>query len=131
MTFVDTGAWFAFLVKTDSNHRAVFSWMEKNENSLLTTDYVVDETLTLLRTRGHREKALKFGRSVFLDQSITLHFLTPSEISDTWKVFERFSVKEWSFTDCASKFIMESLGIHTAFSFDQHFRQFGSVVVVP
>jgi len=39
--------------------------------------------------------------------------------------------KEWSFTDCTSKFVIAQLAIAYALSFDQHFRQFGTVIVVP
>ena len=48
-----------------------------------------------------------------------------------WQVFRRFSDKEWSFTDCTSKVVMDRLGITTAFTFDHHFRQFGAVTLVP
>ena len=40
-------------------------------------------------------------------------------------------VDDWSFTDCTSKTVMDSLGIRTAFAFDGHFREFGSIEVVP
>jgi predicted nucleic acid-binding protein len=53
------------------------------------------------------------------------------EILRAWEVFRHFADKEWSFTDCTSKVVMEDLGIDTAFTFDHHFRQFGSVTVVP
>ena len=43
----------------------------------------------------------------------------------------RFRDKNWSFTDCTSRMVMEKLAIGTAFAFDQHFRQFGTVSVVP
>lgn len=46
-------------------------------------------------------------------------------------MFRRFDDKMWSFTDCTSKWTMEKLEIKQAFSFDHHFRQFGSVSVVP
>ena len=61
----------------------------------------------------------------------TIYYLTKDDIRDTWQVFTRYADKEWSFTDCASKVIMEKLGITEAFAFDQHFRQFGTVNVVP
>ncbi len=48
-----------------------------------------------------------------------------------WETFRQFSDKGRSFTDCSSKVVMERLGITQAFAFDQHFRQFGSVTVVP
>jgi predicted nucleic acid-binding protein len=45
--------------------------------------------------------------------------------------FRRFADKDWSFTDCTSCVVMQKLGITTACSFDHHFRQFGTVSVVP
>jgi uncharacterized protein len=48
-----------------------------------------------------------------------------------WSVFKTFSDKGWSFTDCTSRVLMERLGIAQAFAFDEHFRQFGTVTVVP
>jgi len=67
----------------------------------------------------------------FLAGLINIEYLTPQDIRDAWHVFERYLDKDWSFTDCTSKVVMERLGITTAFAFDQHFRQFGTVTVVP
>jgi uncharacterized protein len=58
MIFVDTGAWFAAIVPTDPNHQRAASFLATNREPLITTDYVVDETLTLLRARGERQRAL-------------------------------------------------------------------------
>ncbi|MEO6391427.1 MAG: DNA-binding protein [Pyrinomonadaceae bacterium] len=52
MIFVDSGAWFASVVPSDPGHAAATHWLEVNNEPLITTDYVVDETLTLLRARG-------------------------------------------------------------------------------
>lgn len=51
MIFVDTAAWFASVVPSDSEHQKAILWLTNNTESLLTTDYVIDETLTLLRAR--------------------------------------------------------------------------------
>ena len=37
------------------------------------------------------------------------------------EVFERFTDKEWSFTDCVSYAVIERLAIKKAFAFDDHF----------
>ena len=106
--------------------------MSSNDESLIATDYIIDETLTLLRARGERAKAIAFGRRMFDQNSpVIIHYITRAEIAAAWDVFQRYSDKEWSFTDCTSKVVMEALGVATAFAFDQHFRQFGSSVVVP
>ncbi len=131
MIFVDTGAWFASIVPTEIKHAEASRWLAHNQEPLLTTDYVVDEVLTLLRSRGEAPRALVLGERL-LDQNLALvHFLSETEIRDAWNVFRRFADKQWSFTDCTSKVVMERLGVTTAFAFDQHFRQFGTVQVVP
>lgn len=52
MICVDTGAWFAAFVPNDPDHVAADAWLEANREPLVTTDYVVDELLTLLKMRG-------------------------------------------------------------------------------
>jgi predicted nucleic acid-binding protein len=65
MIFVDTGAWFALLVPTGRDHLAAESWFERNIQSLVTTDYVIDELLTLLRMRRQAERARPAGVTLF------------------------------------------------------------------
>ncbi|HET6576611.1 MAG TPA: PIN domain-containing protein [Fimbriiglobus sp.] len=132
MTFVDTSAWFAILVPGDQNHHRANTWLKAYPGQLLTSDFVIDETLTLPRSRGQGDEALDWEATMFGPNSpAAVHYLTPAEVAAGWDVFRRFADKDWSFTDCTSKTVMESLGIATAFSFDQHFRQFGTVTVVP
>ncbi len=132
MIFVDSGAWFALLVPTDSNHSAAVGWSSNNDETLVTTDYVIDETLTLLRARGESAKAIAFGTRMFDPKCpVVVHYLSPAEVAGAWQVFHDFADKDWSFTDCTSKVVMEALGARAAFAFDQHFRQFGTVAVLP
>ncbi len=131
MIFVDTGAWFAAAVPSDPNHPAASSWLSSNTEPLLTTNYVVDETLTLLRARGEKTRALLLGEGFFNDRLAEIYLLAEDDISFAWEAFKRFDDKEWSFTDCTSKVVIERLGITQAFAFDHHFRQFGTVQVVP
>ena len=45
-----------------------------------------------------------------------------------WEVFEQFNQdKTWSFTDCTTKVVMDSLGIQHVFTFDHHFEQMGFI----
>ena len=39
--------------------------------------------------------------------------------------------KEWSFTDCTNIVLMERLGNNHSFAFDEHFKQFDKITVVP
>lgn len=131
MIFVDTSAWFASVVPSDSNYQAASSWIQQNTQPLLTTDYIVDETLTLLRTRGELSRAFSLGEVFFSGELATIHYLTETDIQQTWAVFRQFSDKAWSFTDCSGRIVMQKLNLIEAFTFDHHFRQFGFVTVVP
>ena len=123
MIFVDTGAWYASLVPTDPDHAKALRWLAANDSPLLTTDYVIDESLTLLRVRGERNRALILGARFFQVGIAEIHKITTADLMHAWQTFEHFDDKNWSFTDCTSKVVMEQLGIH--------FHQFGTIQVVP
>ncbi len=130
--FVDSSAWFAATVPWDANHAAAaVGWLQATPGRFLTTDYIVDETLTLLKSRGERTRADELGTDLFSGTWVELHYLLPEEIQHAWDVFRRFRDKAWSFTDCTSKVVIEKLHLTTAFAFDHHFHQFSSVSVVP
>jgi len=131
VAFVDTGAWFSIAVPWDMNHIDGRNWFESNVEPLITTDYVIDETLTLLRARREPERALMLGEHLFSGVLADIYYVSSEDIEESWRTFRQFSDKGWSFTDCTSKVVIEKLGITHAFSFDQDFRQFGTVVVVP
>ncbi len=56
--FVDTGGWYATIVRKDHDHDAARQFLADNDAPLLTSDYVMDETVTLLQSRvGHNYAA--------------------------------------------------------------------------
>ena len=131
MIFVDTGAWFATFVPNDPDHPAADAWLATNAEPLVTTDYVIDELLTLLKMRGEYQRALRLGASLFTGEIARLVWIVPDDVQEAWTIFQRYQDKGWSFTDCVSRVIMQRLAIQTAFAFDEDFRQFGTVTVVP
>jgi predicted nucleic acid-binding protein len=134
LIFVDTGGWVAYVLSDDQYHTSATRWMHLNQQPLITTDYVIDEALTLLKARGEPVRAQQPGLLLFGSNSrgsVHVHYLTQEDILDGWQVFYSYIDKEWGFTDCTSKIIIEKFGIQQAFAFDHHFRQFGTVIVVP
>jgi uncharacterized protein len=131
MVFVDTSVWFAKFVPDDPEHSRVTAWFDSAKDLLLTTDYCVSETLTLLVARRRRQRALIAGRA-FFDRSLAdIHFMTEAQINRAWILFQQGPATNWSFTDCTSKIVMDELGIQTAAALDEHIWQFGNVTVVP
>jgi predicted nucleic acid-binding protein len=111
MIFVDTGSWFAAAVPTDPSHHAASLWLAGNTEPLLTTDYVVDETLTLLRARGERARSLLVGEAFFAGRLAKIYTLDEADVALAWETFRCYDDKEWSFTDCASKVVIERLNV--------------------
>ncbi len=131
MIFVDISAWYASTSVREINHQDAKHFLVSVRERLLTSDYVVDETLTLFRSRGETQHALTFGAEVIDGSFAHIISITEQDFAAAWNVFQRFADKEWSFTDCTSRVVMERLGIQRAFAFDDHFRPFGTVTVVP
>jgi uncharacterized protein len=131
MTFVDTGAWAALFVPADPLHDAAREWLRENRDRLITSDYVVDEVLTLLKTRFSAQASIRGGQALFGEHFSQLVYLTSEDIERAWKVFRSHADKRWSFTDCTSLAVMGRLRISKAFAFDKHFSQMRGVRRLP
>lgn len=130
MIFVDTGAWVALEDVKDSHHETALQFKRellRERTRLITTSYVLDESYTLLLLDVGYLKTVRFKHAI--DEMIRLKLVvafhvTPDIEVEAWKVFERFNQdKQWSFTDCTSKVMMERLGLVEVFTFDHHFDQ--------
>lgn len=115
---------------TDPNFDKATDFLTNNDETLFTTDYVVDETLTLLRARGEQKRALMIGEKFFEGELAITYRLSKEDLQPAWETFRGFKDKDWSFTDCTSKVVMENFAITQALAFDRHFRQFGNVTVI-
>lgn len=129
--FIDTTAFVALEDEDDENHEAALSFREKIKQektafrALYTSNYILDEVLTLLRLRISHRAAVIFGETVKRSKLVrTLQVTTYTE-EKSWEIFKKYADKNFSFTDCTSFAIMEQEAISTAFTFDKHFQQFG------
>ena len=129
--FVDTGAWFAYFVRRDPDHAAAVQWMKTNRIPLLTTDFVLDELFTLLKLRENHAVANAAGNLLLHGGVTRVERISGEDFARAWAIFEQYNDKDWSFTDCTSKVVIERLRIVYAFAFDNHFEQFGTVIRVP
>ena len=131
MIFVDTSAWYARYAPRDANHSAAKAFHLANHLPLVTTDYVIDETLTLFKARGNSEIAFRIGPKLLTAQLARLIHVTEHDVESAWLLFAAHRDKKWSFTDCVSYAVMKRLQIIEVFAFDEHFNQFGFATVRP
>lgn len=126
--FVDTSAFYALQDKADVlEHPAavdIAKQLEAGKVSWLTTDYVLDESYTLIRGAFGHGLAVAFGRDV-QKGTVEIVQVDPAVQRKAWEIFERYSDKEFSFTDCTSFAVMREGRIPAAFTFDRDFQQFG------
>ncbi len=129
MIFVDTSAWYAFEVEDDVNHEQackLLAEMASGKHGIsVTTDYVLDETLTLLRSRRSLASASAFIDKIRKSKSVRVFWIDESLFEKALVIFQRSNLKSWSFTDCTSFALMKDLSVHNAFTFDLHFKEAG------
>lgn len=133
MIFIDTSAFYAMEVQTDVNHvKASEVKAEIAENKYgapLTTNYIIDEVVTLLRFKAGHKEAVEFGNKIRSSKSLRVVRVDETLEDIAWKIFKKHREKDLSFTDCTSFGAMRELKISLAFAFDQHFAQMGFKVV--
>lgn len=133
--FVDTTAFVALEDQDDSNHRTAVDFRERIAHGetpfrkLYTSNYIIDETLTLLRTHCGHSVAVGFRKALEVSKLVRVFWITEHLERDAWKIFEKQSDKDYSFTDCGSFALMEYEAIRNAFAFDHHFTQYGFSIV--
>lgn len=100
MIFVDTSAWFAASVPTDRNYLAADAFLSTIDPRLLvTTDYVLAETLTLLRKRGERQRTTEFGKRAWEERLCRIEWVQRDDVLKAWIAFETFRDQKWSFVE--------------------------------
>ncbi|MDO8569982.1 MAG: PIN domain-containing protein [Candidatus Daviesbacteria bacterium] len=126
--FVDTSFFKAFIDKKDEFHSQALQTFEnlKSSNSLLiTSNYILDETFTVIRSKCGLELAKDF-KKVLEEFEGGLKIIRVLTIDDkeAWKYF----FNDWSglsFTDCVSFATMTRLGLKHVATFDTHFQRAG------
>ena len=126
--FVDTSAWYALNDRSDQYRDAALESMSRissGQISLVTSDYILDESLTLISSRANHQTAVAFGEMLLKSSSIQLLPITEELRLSAFGLFKKYADKNLSFTDCTSFALMKKMKLKTAFTFDDHFRQVG------
>jgi predicted nucleic acid-binding protein len=126
--FVDTSAWLALNDKNDQYHDEAVSKITKvrqQKIQLVTSEYVFDESITIIRYRISHRAAVAFGDALISSNVASIEDIADEERLKAWVLFKKYRDKDLSFTDCTSFALMVKLKLQKAFSFDDHFKQVG------
>ncbi len=132
MVFVDTWGWVALGHRRDSCHQEVkrfYRQLRKEGARIYTSDYVLDEVITLLFRRETFQEAVRFLEGLFAateQGALTIERITSTRFAEAWKLRQRFHDKPLiSFTDSTSSTLMKELGLREVLTEDDHFTQVG------
>ncbi len=133
MILVDSGAWYALSDPRDRNAAlAAAAWNQVRTGAYgraVATDYVLDETYTLLRMRLGVHAVQAFRDRLVRSGNLRVIRVSERDSEEALDMMVAHDDKRWSLTDCTSFVLMRQLSIGNAFSFDRNFREAGFRIV--
>jgi uncharacterized protein len=126
--FVDTAGWMACADAADIAHAKACQARDiaiERGMVLVTTDYIIDETLTLIRKRMSLKAAEKWWIQIETSSRLRWEWIDVQRAEKARALFFRHHDKDFSFTDCTSFVVMREMKITQALTTDQRFRQIG------
>lgn len=130
--FMDTWGWLALGHRRDPHHQEIkdfYQVLQEQSARLYTTDYVLDEVLTLVFRREVFAEAVSFMEGIFVagqQGRLTIERITSERFVAAWELRKRFQDKpKISFTDLTSMVIMGERFIKQIVTEDDHFLHVG------
>lgn len=120
--FVDTGAFAALADRNDRHHREarrLLRRLARERRTLVTSTYVVDELLTLVRMRVGHAAAVRIGERLMQTRWCRIVEVSEDTRDAAWQLFVRYHDHVFSFTDCTSFALMRAMSLEEAFTFDR------------
>jgi predicted nucleic acid-binding protein len=130
--FVDTGGWMACADGADPAHvpcRAARDGALEAGHALITTDFVIDETLTLIRFRLGLRAANAWWQQIDGSARLRWERVESDRFERARQLFFHYRDKDLSFIDCTSIVVMREMKLSAVLTTDRHFRQVGFEVL--
>ena len=124
--FVDSFAWIAIINKSDNYHQVCINLLNKflkQQAKLLTTNYILVETINALSKSENRKAIIEFINRIETSPSVIIFKITDELYQSAWHLYKNRMDKDWGITDCTSFEVMKSFNIKNAFTNDKHFEQ--------
>ena len=129
---IDTWGWLALGHRRDALHREVkafYQTLSAAGDKLSTTDYILDEVITLLFRRERTDEALLFMTGIFHSAQtghLAIERITSQRFSAAWDLRKKFQDKpRLSFTDLTSIALIQERKIESILTDDDHFLHVG------
>lgn len=132
--FVDTGAWFAIMNKKSRYHQKLTSIYKKlleQNNNLITSNFVIGETFTLMRYKLHEKSNIpfKFLNHIKKTQRIRKVLINDKIEEKAIRILNKYRDRKFSYVDATSFAQMREMEIQYSLTVDKHFNTAGFVVI--
>jgi uncharacterized protein len=124
--FIDTSAFYALLDRDDESHqKAKRAWADllNDENTLVTSNYVLVEAFALLQHRLGIEAVRGFQNDIL--PLVNVEFVNSEIHRSSVSALLSALRRNLSLVDCTSFETMRTLEIKAVFAFDPHFEEQG------
>lgn len=123
----DSSAFIALEDKADACHAAAKSFFDglTRTDRCVTTNYVIDETITRLRYAINWQAATAFADAIAKSRLFELVYIDAELDAAAVSVMKRYRDQRLSFTDCATIAVARAQRIDAVFAFDDDFRRVG------
>jgi predicted nucleic acid-binding protein len=130
--FVDSSFWIGAGDRRDDRHPAAIALLAARESErFVTTNHVLGETWTFLRTRSGHRIATDFVERVDNAGDVEVAFVTPELERSAWVWLRQHDERAYSFVDATSFALMRHRRIGEALAFDGDFTAAGFVELRP
>jgi uncharacterized protein len=128
--FVDSTAFVALVVTPDQHHAEVTAeWTSllRAHERLVTTSYVVLETVAVVQKRFGIEVAVRFTRDIL--PLVEVWWVDERRHEEGMLIWQHSNRRALSLTDCVSFAAMTAASVSSALSCDRHFAEQGFEVL--
>ncbi|MBI2546771.1 type II toxin-antitoxin system VapC family toxin [Candidatus Woesearchaeota archaeon] len=128
---IDASVFCAYANSRDVHHaraQGIFQEIISGKHgTAITTDYLFDETVSVINRKSSRENAVEAGKLI-LGSEILMAKIDNLCFQKSWELFQ--GNKDLSFTDCTNVAFMRIFGIKKIATFDRGFRSVADLHVI-
>jgi predicted nucleic acid-binding protein len=126
---IDTWGWLVLEDSRDPSHQAAsrtYAEAVRTSGDVFTTNFVLDETISLLFRRRPFEEVARFTRGLLASPLIGIEEITPERFRKAFDLRLMFRDKpDISFTDLTTMIVAQDLKVTDILTGDRHFIQAG------
>lgn len=123
--FFDSSAFFACADQSSNEGKEINNFLLQNRPTLVTTNLVFAETVSLITKRINKSIGIKFGEEIRTSRILRMTSVDETLQQESWNFYKKYKDKNFDFIDATSFVFCHKNGIKEAITLDHHFAQMG------